>query len=885
MKIVQNEQPKFFNQPYRIAFIGEAPGATEDEVGRPFMGPSGNLLWSIASKYGIVREACFVGNVCQVKPPNNKIELFSFHGPEITDGIRQLASDLATFRPNLCVLLGNTALRALTGETGISAWRGSLLRGTGLGTNHAYKCLPALHPTSILREYSGLPLLHFDLKRARLEGERPDLNLPQRQLDVDLTIGEMCDRMDDIILRKPIVSIDLEGYWNNMWCISIAESPSKCFLVEFNNHQDLADECLLWRRLALILQDPAIGKIAQNAAYELFVMQYGHSIPIRNVVDDTMLAHWELYCELDKNLGLQASIYTREPHWKDEREDDDPTTRKIYCCKDSAVTYEIRDVLRPRLTGDMGAHYEFNLALLDPIIYMECKGLNYDQTKANQKTSTCTLLQHRLQATLDSIAGIPVPSDIAGWVNVSREVHCFKKSSSFVNLVSDLVPHSKLTELHRTKRVAEVLHGDLSLAAKGELSALTDLSLNVESKNQMADFLYRQLGLPVQYKKEGGRLTTKETTDVLALLTLYKKTQDPTLKLVLTIRSLRTRLDTLAAATDPDARIRCGYNVVGTDTGRLSCYEAPTGSGFNLQTVSKKDRDLFLPDEGYWFFQCDLSGADGWTVAAHCYACGDPTMLEDYRFGLKPARIIALLYQFGGSVLRWSRDELKAKGKLVDSDGWLYFASKRVQHGSNYGMGENTMSDQILKDSYKLFGEPIYVAPAVCYQLRLFYFSRYPGIARWHDRCKQKLLKDGCLTSANGHRRVFWGRKKEPSGKINHQTFYSFLSDEPQNNTTYATNLALHKLWTDPENLLNREATEGLPTAQRFDRLQPRRIQPLHQVHDALIGQFPKGEVMASVARIKTYFNNTLVIAGVPIVIPFEGAYGRSWGELTEGVI
>ena len=109
-------------------------------------------------------------------------------------------------------------------------------------------------------------------------------------------------------------------------------------------------------------------------------------------------------------------------------------------------------------------------------------------------------------------------------------------------------------------------------------------------------------------------------------------------------------------------------------------------------------------------FECDLSGADGWTVAAHCAACGDPTMLNDLRAGVKIANNIALAHMHGGKVLQWSREALRQAASEVDKSGWLYFASKRVQHGSNYGMGGKTMSDQILKDSYKLFGEPVFVA-------------------------------------------------------------------------------------------------------------------------------------------------------------------------------
>ena len=87
----------------------------------------------------------------------------------------------------------------------------------------------------------------------------------------------------------------------------------------------------------------------------------------------------------------------------------------------------------------------------------------------------------------------------------------------------------------------------------------------------------------------------------------------------------------LELKTDRDSRIRCSYNLVGTETGRLSCSGSVTGSGTNLQTITKQLRYLYQPDPGYYFFQCDLSGADGWTVAARASQLGDPTMLDDYR--------------------------------------------------------------------------------------------------------------------------------------------------------------------------------------------------------------------------------------------------------------
>lgn len=883
--MVPNQFPKITGQPYKIAFVGEAPGETEEHLGLPFVGKSGGLLWAVAAKHGIVRDACFVGNVCQIRPPQNKIENFKWDGVEIQSGLEQLWKDIDEYNPNLCVLLGNSPLKAFTGETGITNYRGSLLLG------RQRKCLPTLHPAGVLREYSGKCLLDLDLRRASIEGRTPNLTLPERNLLPSLNFDEILARLHEISLHKPTIAIDIEGYWDSIWCISIATSPSDCFVIPLTGHEEHIEKHLLLE-LAKVLVDPSVPKILQNALYDTFCLQYGYRIPVRGVVDDTMLAHWELFCELPKSLSFQASIYTREPYWKDERDDESTQVKLLYCCKDSAVTYECRDVINRQLKGSEKAHYKFNLSLLEPLLYMEQKGINYDSTKAKEKLDWCNSQINRLQWALNRIAGCPDPQTVAGWVSVCRDNLCFKRSSAFINLVPDVVPHAKLTCLHLAQRATELLNkgNPLSQSASGELAAIVtepqnvdkSYNLNVESSTQMPNFLYRQLGLPIQFKKEHGRLTTKETTDVLALLTLYKKTSDPTLKLILKIRSLRTRCESLAASTDPDGRIRCGYNAVGTETGRLSCYESPTGSGFNLQTATKKDRDLFLPDPGYWFFQCDLSGADGWTVAAHCRAVGDPTMLDDYRFGLKPARIIALLYERGREVLAYSRDRLKDEGKRVDPDGWLYFASKRVQHGSNYGMKEKTMSDQILKDSFKLFGEPIYVDPKTCAQLQLLYNLRYPGLAVWHRRIKSQLKTYGYLISASGHRRTFFDRRDD------YDTFKAACADEPQNNTTYATKLATAKLWTDPDNRVRIEA-EPRPdgTAPRLG-CKPRielRVQPLHTVHDSLLGQWRKEITEWACKKMHTWFDNKLTVAGQEIVIPFEGAYGKSWGDLREGVI
>lgn len=798
---VPNEQPIREPDSYRIAVIGEAPGEHEENHRRPFVGPSGQFLTNILNDVGIDRTKCLLGNVCQFRPPGNRIEAFVWDGPEIQDGLEKLCEDIRVYNPHLVVALGNTPLRAARGQCKITDWRGSLFQSTLLDSPFFNrKCISSLHPAFVLREFSGFPLLKFDLKRAADEGKSPRLDLPKRELitsyDADTLIYIM-----ETWPRGVRCSVDIEGGLGGWPCVSICARPTKSITVAWGKFNE-QDHSRVLRCFARLMGRRDVPKVLQNSLYDNFVLSYGFGIPITPVVEDTMLKGWEIYCELPKGLGTQTSIWTREPFYKAERKSDDKEVFFEYCAKDSAVTLEICNNQDNVLTGSSLTHYRKNVEMLNPLLYMELRGIKYDQE------------------------------------NVTEELEATKKEIADVG-----------------ERLSQSAGKELR-GAKGSLSA-----------KRLAECLYVDKKYPPQYKKEFGRKTDRLTTDVEAILTLRRKLPtDSFLAAILKHRHLEGLLETLSIRPDPDGRVRCGYNVVGTETGRLTCYTSPTGAGANLQTITKKLRKNYIADPGYDFFQCDLAGADGWTVAAHCKRLGDATMLEDYLYGLKPARILALLYELGADVNLLDRDSLRNACRAIDSDGWLYFSSKRTQHGSNYLMGIPTMVTQIMKDSYKLSGEPIYLDHSAASRLQNLYFVRYPGIRTYHAWAESKLVADGTLVSASGQKRIFFGRR---FGTNIHDTVKEFLAHEPQSNTTWATNLAMLNLWNDPDN----RRTDGSLI-----------IEPLHQVHDALCGQWPTTCRDWARHKIQTYFNNTLTIAGTDLVIPFEGRYGRSWGELTEEI-
>ena len=408
--------------------------------------------------------------------------------------------------------------------------------------------------------------------------------------------------------------------------------------------------------------------------------------------------------------------------------------------------------------------------------------------------------------------------------------------------------------------------------ARGELAQLLECSLNINSSKQVQHYLINELKLPPILD----RTTKRATLNATALLKMRKRRNHPALDLLLKLRSLDTEAETLGKRCDPDGRIRSAYNICATDTGRCAAYESPTGTGYNLQTVTKRHKPLFLADPGCLVAQLDLSGADSWTVAAHCAALGDRTMLEDLLAGLKPAKVLLLLRDHGQVINTLDRQELAVRLLECPVDKQLYEVSKSVNHGTCYGLKPDGMVDNLISKSYKQTGTPLFVESAACKELQRLYLSRYPGVEQWHKQSERQLCEVGFLVAASGAKRVFFGRKKERSYsgdlRVCGQTWRAWLANEPQANTTYATLLGLQRLWSDSENWTQ-------PTAEEPAKLI---VEPLHTVHDSLWVQFAEERKEWALAKIAQWMDNTLTIAGMPIRIPYELGVGRSFGELEE---
>jgi DNA polymerase len=132
----------------QLMFVGEAPGADEDEQGEPFVGKAGQLLTKIIQATGLSRADVYIANILKCRPdtPGQSAGNRKPTSDEMATCIPYLHEQIDLIRPKVIVTLGATAVEGLLGKTlGITKLRGTwkMYRGTPL--------MPTYHPAYLLR--------------------------------------------------------------------------------------------------------------------------------------------------------------------------------------------------------------------------------------------------------------------------------------------------------------------------------------------------------------------------------------------------------------------------------------------------------------------------------------------------------------------------------------------------------------------------------------------------------------------------------------------------------------------------------------------------------------------------------------------------------------
>lgn len=693
-RIVYGEGPK----DAKIMVIGEAPGAKEDKLGKPFVGKAGQALDSFLFSAGIIRSQCYLTNVVKERPPSNNIKKFielKKGKAKIKEGYNKyedyLLDEIREVNPNIILVTGAVPLYAVCRLHGITKWRGSITTSATLARpdGNPYKVLPILHPASTFRQHIWQHYIKFDLRKLRSESQFPEIKRKTREYIIEPSYLQALEFIEECKKHKHF-GFDIEVSYREVSCISLAYNDQLAISIPFlkggREYFSPDQEFRIWQEIGKILEDPEIESIGQNVTFDSTFLFRKYGIKTRNV-QDTMIAMAINYPDFQKDLGFITSIYTDMEYYKDERKESfnkgeltDTQAFWIYNAKDSIVLMEAfpKMVEELRRLGNIES-YENQRRLIEPLLYMTERGIKMDTQGLRER---------------------------------SREV------------------------------------GEKMEKLKEEINSIIGYEINPNSPPQLMEHFYgdkRDGGLGIKPYLKNGRPTTNEG----ALVRLARGTkQRPGLdeaSLILEFRGLSKMKGTyLDMSLDTDARVRCSMNPVGTRTGRLSSSKTIFGTGGNLQNQPPLMKEYMLTDKDYVCYEIDLGQAENRVVA---YIAPEPKMIEAFEKDIDiHSRTASLIFNIPEDEVRDMHDEDVKCEEIGTGDYTHRFWGKKANHAFNYKQGYKKFAYQVEIPEFE--GKKIYNG----------YHSAYPGVRMYHNWVESKLSKDRKLTNLFGRTYIFYDR-------------------------------------------------------------------------------------------------------------------------------
>lgn len=414
----------------KLTIIGEAPGAEEERLQRPFVGASGHLLDRVLRAAGLRREETYITNLYKSRPPNNDIS--TVPKAQLEFARRDLRFELAELDScRLLVPVGNKALWAVADVEGITKRRGAPIRCWD-----GRIAIPTIHPAATFRQDSWTPSIYLDFQRAAQALAMLESNvavIPQRKLLIAPTVEELREFIGTIGPADPL-SFDIETQPGRVICVGLSRDPSCAVSVLLNSPEVV-------HLVDTVLADPTVPKVGQNVMYDVLMLERCLGIAVQGIVADTMLLHGVLEPELPHGLDFLNSMYCWEPYYKDEakgwsaRQALDQLL--VYNCKDAAVTLEcfqemMKDLREQPALADL--FYQHTMRLWHALRYMTQRGVRCDLVAKSGYAAMLSAAIVDRQAVIDTAVGRPLN------VNSSKQLHGY-----FVEERRLAVPQSRFT--------------------------------------------------------------------------------------------------------------------------------------------------------------------------------------------------------------------------------------------------------------------------------------------------------------------------------------------------------------------------------------------------------------------------------------------------------
>ena len=753
----------------KYVIIGEAPGTEEEQRGGAFIGAAGRLLDDLLRNAGISRDEIYFDHVFQFRPKGNDTSPFIKFAKTVTETEEFIKSQSA-----LAARLETTKANVIITMGNIPTYALTSLtpitkqRGSVVPATllKDRKVIPCIHPAAALREYLTRYSIVNDLRRAKDQVDFPEIKRLTRSLILNPSYADAMSFLDSCNQAES-VAYDIEIRGQELSHIAFAINPAVGICIPFV--EGIKDYWTPDQEASIMLK---IAEVLEN----------------------------EKVFKIGQNLSFDATFmyYKYGIH--------------VYPLHDTMIA---AGILFPDFPKG-----------LDFLVSLYCDGEPYykDDGKEWFKNPFGSEEIFRRYNAMDAVVLMEIfPKQtkelerIGNWITYERQK----------SLLHPLVYAGNKGIRMDTEGMIKAGEGcnehiDSLMRRLGEVSGRPDLNPN--SPKQLKEYFYVDKGLK-PYTRKGSI-----SVDDKALKRLAMNGHEEA-NIILELRHERKMLGTYYnMKLDEDGRMRCSFNPVGTEQGRISSSKTIRGTGANLQNQPPQTQAMMLADPDHILVNQDLGQAENRVVA---YISGENRMINAFDKG------IDIHKQTGALISEINVEDVTDEQR---SDG------KKANHGLNYDLG------------YKSFAM-IYQMPEK--QAKFIvdrYHSVYPGVRQWHNSVREELSRQSrTLVNCYGRKRVFldrWG----------HELFKVAYSYSPQSTVAEKMN------------------QDGVLYIYNRQDLFPE-VQFLNTIHDSIRYQIPLSvgyeRIIEIIKNIKSNLEKPISWRGQAFSIPADTELGFSYDKNT----
>jgi len=710
--------------PYaKLLILGDHPDNTSDKYEKPFQGSVGEFLDRvfIELNHANWRTDYWLTYTYRYRPPFNDIKQIGTVC-DVEEEKERLYNEILSIKPNCILTLGPSSFEVISGTSKLLNYRGSILSSQVgdakvVGTISPYHLIRASDDSEDHDESKGMFsyvwkwVLANDIKRAIHESASTGFNPTKRSLLIARNSVDVSRFIDRGFKSSDRIFADIETIESTIpGCVSLAWNEHEAISIPLFSRVGryeistipTTDLAFIWQSLDKLFRTKEVA--GQNFKFDQAKLEM-LGFTFKGLKSDTSLKAHTINPEIPYvGLAFLASIWTREPYYKDEGKEfifgkHDTDRWFLYNAKDSAVDAEVDRVQEKELeilseqyhTDLKGFYYKYITKLHKLYFDMEKVGFALDQGVKDYLIAKYQTWAEHLQVQLD--------------VSVGRDV-------------------------------------------------------NYNSPKQVKELLYEQMRL----KPVDKNLDTGEDTISRLLKDVRDESIRDVLSRILEIRRVNKTLSTyLYAMSDFDGRMRTQIRIVGTETGRSSdsILDPPTRPckiGFAFKTLTKHGdigqdvRGILKADPGHVIVNIDLSQAEGRVVAL---LSNDELLLEAYNKIDIHRRTAALALITGQLNLSFEHDPI---ADSLDKDSPERFIGKKVRHAGNYNMQWREFLKNVVSDCRR-FKINFTISAFSSKQILERFHAASPNIVGvFHKEVKDQIDLSRSLINPFGRLRRFFNR-------------------------------------------------------------------------------------------------------------------------------